>query len=206
MAPRPRLTPTQVTLTISDDPGFVPRYGHKVMKAGGRFTDLRGHKNRIVTLPSGNEGLVDAIAEDFSTGKVAIHVLRWSAAGFDQRLGEALNHPDHLDMTWDHPPGMTASQAVLAKGRTVSAAFDWDTHVARWQSQDASRTRVAAPAGPDPDPGSSSRDASASALDATMRDIAEEAVRILEGEADLDVLKALAGRYCRLRAAADAMA
>lgn len=216
MPQRPTLVPTQVTLTISDNPDFVPRYGRQVIRAGGKYTDPRGHKNRLVTLPGGNDALVDAIAAGFAAGRVDIHVLRWAADGFDDRLSQALNDPEHLDLHWDRSPGITASQAVLAKGRAVSAGFDWDAHLAKCGARDGRRDAAGAFPTPLPVPvpvplplplpvrildRTSHASATASAMDAAMRDIAEEAVRILEGEDDLGVLKALAGRYRRLRAA-----
>ncbi len=108
MPPRPTLVPTQVTLTISDDPAFVPRHGWQVLRAGGRYTDPRGHSNRLVTLPGGNDALIDAIAAGFAAGRVEIHVLRWAADGVDERLGQALDDPGHLDLHWDRSPGGSA--------------------------------------------------------------------------------------------------
>lgn len=174
-----------VEVYISPRPEFVREFGPRVIEAGGEYSENCGSGHRVVTLPSHETGLIDGIIQGYRAGPKTKVILRHlTAEGFpDDRIEQATGHASWIVHYWRTSSGLAPSVFLAASFRKAMAGIDWNSLVAHWSEEDRDEEKRL------------KGERIGMEIAALRKEIALEAVRLLEGESDLGPLKEMARRY-----------
>jgi hypothetical protein len=187
MSARPNVVYGKLELHLRADPDFAVRFGNRIKRVGGSYSNVRGHvRTRYVTVPAGETALIDELARLYSPGPQMTVVARnLSAEGYSNwRIDQAAGRAPDIVFKWR---GVDAdgplSEFMRAAFEQKMDAVDWAPSLTRWKAEDdREAARILG-------------QTLGAQISSLQEQIAQEALRIEEGANDIEPLKALARRY-----------